>query len=60
LLKDDDEQLVISAARSLGSIGSPEGVEPLSRLAKDDRANVRVAAVKALCELPLQGGKNDP
>ncbi|MGD9019359.1 MAG: HEAT repeat domain-containing protein, partial [Desulfuromonadales bacterium] len=55
LLKDDDEQLVISAARSLGSIGSPESVEPLSQLAKDNRSAVRVAAVKALCELPLKG-----
>jgi len=55
LLGDDDEQLVISAARSLGSIGSPESVDPLIRLAKDSRATVRVAAIKALSELPLTG-----
>jgi len=48
-------QLVASAARSLGSIGSPDSVEPLMKLTKDSRATVRVAAVEALSELPLKG-----
>lgn len=55
LLDDDDEQLVASAARSLGSIGSPDSVEPLTKLTKDRRVTVRVAAVQALSELPLKG-----
>lgn len=55
LLGADDEQLVASAARSLGSIGSPDSVEPLAKLTKDSRATVRVAAVQALSELPLKG-----
>ena len=54
LLAEDDEQLVASAARSLGSIGSPDSVEPLMKLTKDGRATVRVAAVEALSELPLK------
>jgi HEAT repeat protein len=55
LLGNDDEQLVASAARSLGSLGSPESVEPLAKLTKDPRATVRIAAVEALSELPLKG-----
>ena len=55
LLAEDDEQLVASAARSLGSIGSLDSVEPLMKLTKDSRATVRVAAVEALSELPLKG-----
>ena len=55
LLGDDDEQFVSSAARSLGSIGSPDCAEPLAKLTKDGRATVRTAAVRALSELPLKG-----
>jgi HEAT repeat protein len=55
LLKDEDEQLVASAARSLGSIGSPDSVNPLMNLTKDSRATVRIAAIEALSELPLNG-----
>ena len=55
LLAEDDELLVVSAARSLGSIGSPDSVTPLAKLTKDSRATVRVAAVQALSELPLKG-----
>ena len=55
LLDDDDEQLVASAARSLGAIGSPDSIGPLVKVAKDSRATVRVAAVQALSELPLKG-----
>ncbi|MCK4507448.1 MAG: HEAT repeat domain-containing protein, partial [Desulfuromonadales bacterium] len=52
---DDDEQLVASAARSLGRLGSPDSSDPLTKLVKDGRATVRVAAVQALSELPLNG-----
>ena len=49
------EQLVISAARSLGSLGSPDSADALMKLTKDSRATVRVAAVEALSKLPLKG-----
>jgi len=55
LLGEADEQLVASAARSLGAIGASESFEPLSNLTSDSRATVRLAAVKALAELPLEG-----
>jgi HEAT repeat protein len=55
VLGDNDEQLVASAARSLGSLGSPDSVDPLEKLTKDKRATVRLAAIQALSELPLKG-----
>ncbi len=55
LLDAEDEQLVSSAARSLGSIGSPDSVAPLAKLTRDSRATVRVAAIEALSKLPLKG-----
>ncbi len=55
LLAEEDELLVAGAAKSLGSIGSPDSVAPLAKLTKDSRAKVRVAAIEALCELPLKG-----
>jgi HEAT repeat protein len=54
MLGDADEQLVISAAHSLGSIGAPEAVDALTKLTEDERASVRVAAIEALSVLPLK------
>ena len=54
LLGSDDDQLVASAARSLGKIGAPDSAEALAKLTKDSRASVRIAAVEALSELPIK------
>lgn len=54
LLGEEDEQLVASAARSLGAIGAPESAGPIAKLARDSRATVRIAALEALSRLPLK------
>jgi HEAT repeat protein len=53
MLGDADEQLVISAARSLGRLGTAEAAAPLAKLLRDARASVRQAAAQALGEVPL-------
>ena len=53
MLQDVDEQLVISAARSLGKLRTVEAAAPLAALVKDSRASVRKAAVEALAKVPL-------
>lgn len=55
VLGDSDEQLVASAARSLGRIGAPESAAALAKLARDGRATVRLAAIQALSDLPIAG-----
>ena len=53
MLQDADEQLVISAAHSLGKLRTIEAAAHLAGLAKDPRASVRKAAVEALAMVPL-------
>jgi len=53
VLTDEDEQLVISAIRSLAEINVAEAVGPIANLAKDRRAVVRRVAAEALGRLPL-------
>jgi len=55
LLDAEDEQLVASAARSLGLLGSPDSATALAKLTRDSRATVRSAAVEALSKLPIKG-----
>jgi HEAT repeat protein len=53
MLQDADEQLVISAARSLGALGTIDAAAPLAGLLRDPRPSVRQAAAEALGEVPL-------
>mgnify|MGYP001241971772 CR=1 FL=1 len=53
LLQSDDEQLVISAALSLGKQALPEAQAPLLALLEDSRPSVRVAAIEALTHIPV-------
>ena len=53
MLGDAAEQLVITAARSLGRLGTATAAAPLAKLLRDARAPVRQAAAQALGEVPL-------
>jgi HEAT repeat protein len=53
MLQDGDEQLVISAANSLGALGASEAAAPLAGVLQDPRAGVRAAAARALGQVPL-------
>ena len=50
-LKDNDVELRIKAAYSLGRIGTPLAIEPLLGLLKDENAEVRFVVVWALDEI---------
>ena len=53
LLSHEDDALVCSALRSLGSIGVPEAEESILGSLRDERASVRKAAALALAELEV-------
>lgn len=54
-LKDPDERVRTWAARALGRLAGPQGVDPLAAALKDSAVPVRRAAAAALGELALRG-----
>jgi hypothetical protein len=66
-LRDDDWQVRVSAAWSLGKVGGRPAVEPLSRALQDENLNVRAWAAWSLGQLadplavgPLKEALKDP